>query len=120
MALRDWGFRVVIAPSFGGIFYNNCFRNGLLPVELPIEEVSAIASMVEATNGACRVTVDLEARSVSVGDKSFAFSVPNMLRTMLLKGVDEIDATLSLLPDINTFRSRDAVMRPWAYDAKPA
>ena len=64
-ALREFGFRAVIAPSFGGIFFNNCYRNGIVPVELPIEDVRAIAGEVEASGGAAQVTVDLEAQTVT-------------------------------------------------------
>ena len=64
-ALRDFGFRAVIAPSFGGIFFNNSFRNGLLPVELPIEQVKVLAAESDATGGLARISVDLEAQTVT-------------------------------------------------------
>lgn len=60
-ALREFGFRALIAPSFGGIFFNNCFRNGILPVELPIEAVRQLAEEVARSNGQAQVTVDLDA-----------------------------------------------------------
>jgi 3-isopropylmalate/(R)-2-methylmalate dehydratase small subunit len=90
-ALREFGFRAVIAPSFGGIFFNNCYRNGVVPVELPIEHVRSIAAEVEASRGAGQVTVDLEAQTViSPEGHRFAFSAPATLRQMLLQGLDEI------------------------------
>ena len=115
-ALREFGFRAVIAPSFGGIFFNNCFRNGIVPVELPIEQVREIAAEVEAAGGEAAVTVDLEAQSVgTAGGKRYPFSAPATLRMMLLEGVDEIELTLARREEIERFRNRDRVRRPWAY-----
>jgi 3-isopropylmalate/(R)-2-methylmalate dehydratase small subunit len=115
-ALREFGFRAVIAPSFGGIFFNNCYRNGIVPVELPIEEVSAIAKEVEQSAGAGRVTVDLEAQVVrSPSGREFRFTAPATLRQMLLQGVDEIELTLGRREAIERFRERDRARRPWAY-----
>ena len=115
-ALREFGFRAVIAPSFGGIFFNNCFRNGIVPVELPIEQVREIAAEVEAAAGEAAVTVDLEAQAVSTaGGKRYGFSAPATLRTMLLEGVDEIALTLARGGEIERFRGRDRLRRPWAY-----
>jgi 3-isopropylmalate/(R)-2-methylmalate dehydratase small subunit len=115
-ALREFGFRAVIAPSFGGIFFNNCFRNGIVPVELPIEQVREIAAEVEAAAGEAAVTVDLEAQAVSTaGGKRYGFTAPATLRTMLLEGVDEIALTLARGDEIERFRGRDRIRRPWAY-----
>ena len=115
-ALREFGFRAVIAPSFGGIFFNNCYRNGIVPVELPIENVRTIASEVEASNGAGQVTVDLETQSVtSPKGMRFCFSAPQTLREMLLQGIDEIALTLSKQQEIDRFRECDRARRPWAY-----
>ena len=115
-ALREFGFRAVIAPSFGGIFFNNCYRNGIVPVELPIEAVRAIVQEVEASGGEGKVTVDLEAQRVtSPGGKAYGFTAPPTLRQMLLEGVDEIDLTLSKRGEIERFRQGDRARRPWAY-----
>ena len=115
-ALRQWGFRAVIAPSFGGIFFNNCFRNGLLPVELPIEQIREIAGQMEAAQGQAQVTVDLEAETVTAPEgQVFSFKAPAVLRDMLLRGVDEIDLTLSRVGEIAAFRAKDQARRPWAY-----
>ena len=115
-ALREFGFRAVIAPSYGGIFFNNCFRNGIAPVELPIEQVRSIAAEVEASNGAGQVTVDLEQQVVlAPSGASYRFNAPEILRQMLLQGVDEIELTLSRSAEIERFRSRDRARRPWAY-----
>ena len=115
-ALREFGFRAVIAPSFGGIFFNNCYRNGIVPVELPIEQVRAIVAEVEASQGLGEVTVDLEAQAVtSPQGHRFAFPAPGALRRMLLQGMDEIALTLSRGEEIERFRARDRARRPWAY-----
>ena len=115
-ALREFGFRAVIAPSFGGIFFNNCYRNGIVPVELPIADVRAIVTEVDALRGAASVTVDLEAQTVtSPSGKEYRFTAPGTLRQMLLQGVDEIELTLSRGREIDAFRERDRARRPWAY-----
>ena len=115
-ALREFGFRAVIAPSFGGIFFNNCYRNGIVPVELPIEDVRRIAGEVEASGGAGQVTVDLESQTVtSPSGARSVFAAPATLRQMLLDGVDEISLTLARRGEIDGFRTRDRVRRPWAY-----
>ena len=115
-ALREFGFRAVIAPSFGGIFFNNCFRNGIVPVELPIEQVREIAAEVEAAGGDAPVTVDLEGQQVTTpAGNRYAFTAPATLRRMLLEGVDEIALTLARGEEIERFRERDRVRRPWAY-----
>ncbi len=115
-ALRDRGFRAVIAPSFGGIFYNNSFRNGLLPVELPDEQVRALAEEVSRGGGTRTVSVDLQALTVVSPDGHvLPFAVPTRLREMLLAGLDEVGHTLSLSDRIDAFRARDRTRRPWAY-----
>jgi len=115
-ALRHYGFRAVIAPSFGGIFFNNCFRNGLVPVELDIADVKAIAEQVTASDGQAKVTVDLESQTVVAPDgKALPFRSPPLMRRMLLEGLDEIALTLSRGSEIGTFRAGDNRKRPWAY-----
>ncbi|MBA2304023.1 MAG: 3-isopropylmalate dehydratase small subunit, partial [Acidobacteria bacterium] len=88
----------------------------ILPVELPIEVVRQIAAAVEESQGHTEVTVDLEGQKVSLpGGQAFAFRAPKLLREMLLKGVDEIDLTLSRADEIERFRSADRAKRPWSY-----
>jgi 3-isopropylmalate/(R)-2-methylmalate dehydratase small subunit len=119
-ALRDFGFRAVIAPSFGGIFFNNSFRNGLLPVELPIEQVKVLAAESDASGGLARISVDLEAQTVTApSGATFRFRSPPVLRRMLLDGVDEIGLTLSRAKEIAAFRTADSARRPWAYRMQP-
>jgi 3-isopropylmalate/(R)-2-methylmalate dehydratase small subunit len=115
-ALRAFGFRAVIAPSFGGIFFNNSFRNGLLPVELPIEAVRDLARQTQDGAGRAEVTVDLEAERVTAPDgTSHGFTSPRVLRRMLRDGVDEVGLTLSHGDEIEKFRRQDRERRPWAY-----
>ena len=115
-ALREFGFRAIVAPSYGGIFFNNCYRNGIVPIELPIEDVRKIVAEVEAGGGRTPVTVDLESQTVRTpAGLSFTFSAPETLRQMLLMGVDEIDYTLSHGEAIERFRAADRGRRPWAY-----
>ena len=120
-ALREFGFRAVIAPSFGGIFFNNCFRNGIVPVELPIEAVRRIVAEVEAAGGQAQVTVDLESQTVTApSGERFTFAAPQALRAMLLAGQDEIGLTLTRQVEIEAWRGGDRARRPWAYSAPRA
>jgi 3-isopropylmalate/(R)-2-methylmalate dehydratase small subunit len=115
-ALRDYGFRCVIAPSFGNILYGNMLKNGLLPVVLPEDDVERIADEVEARGGVQAVTVDLEANQVlSPSGCVYSFRVPEIYRQALLDGLDAIAATLRFREAILAFQERDRARRPWAY-----
>ncbi len=113
-ALRQFGFRCVIAPSFGAIFRNNCYRNGVLPVLLPAAEVQRLAD--EAEDGRLVLTVDLaECRIVRPDGSAVPFSVPPNDRNMLLEGLDAIGVTLKRQPEIQAFEDADRVARPWIW-----
>ena len=102
-ALLDFGIRCVIASSFADIFYNNCFKNGMLPVTLPEDQVEARFQLVAATVG-YQLTVDLESQSIS--DDSglhYAFEVDPFRRDCLLKGLDDIGLTLAHEDKIRAF-----------------
>jgi 3-isopropylmalate/(R)-2-methylmalate dehydratase small subunit len=115
-ALRQCGFRVVIAPSFGDIFYGNCFRNGIVPVALPEDTVVAMAQTAMAQGAAAAIDVDLQEQTVKTAQgELFSFRSPARLRAMLLGGLDEIDLTLTMRDDIDVFRGKDTTARPWAY-----
>lgn len=115
-AIADYGFRVLIAPSFGAIFQGNCIRNGLLPVELPLEQVEALAAWVAAAPQEHCVTVDLVACEVRTSDGArWPFTVPEVARSRLLEGRDEIAETLTHAPALAAWRERDRVLRPWVY-----
>lgn len=111
-ALAEYGFRIVIAPSFSPIFRGNCIRNGIAPVTLPAEAVAEVASTAEA---GLPVAVDLNAMTVAAGDASFAFALEDEARTMLMEGLDAIELTLKRRPEIEAFRAADAIRRPWIY-----
>ncbi|WP_308916218.1 3-isopropylmalate dehydratase small subunit [Jannaschia sp. LMIT008] len=112
-ALLDFGIRCVIAPSFADIFYNNCFKNGILPIALPQEQVDRI--MEDARNGEnARITVDLEAQEVWLTDGSrIPFEVDSFKRRCLLEGLDDVGLTLEKAPAIEAFESRMQGERPW-------
>ena len=115
-ALTGFGIRCVIAPSFGPIFFNNSFKNGLLPVVLQDSQVHELASQVESSNGKAPVTVDLEKCQVTGPQKQvYQFTVNDIYREMLLQGLDPIDATLRYEPRIAAFQEKDMDDRPWIY-----
>jgi 3-isopropylmalate/(R)-2-methylmalate dehydratase small subunit len=119
-ALRERGFRAVIAPSFGDTFFNNCFRNGVVPVRLPLEIVTALGVQLEADQGdapRCVVSVSLEDCTVRVAATGsvHGFELPPLLRRMLMDGLDEIALTRTQATAIETFRASDRGRRPWAY-----
>jgi 3-isopropylmalate/(R)-2-methylmalate dehydratase small subunit len=107
-ALQDYGFRALIAPSFADIFYNNCFKIGLLPVTLPEEQVEELLRRAQRTP-AYRLTVDLEAQRVS-DDQGFVadFRVDPFRRDCLLHGLDDIGLTLRHEADISAYEQRRA------------
>lgn len=115
-ALAGFGIRCVIAPSFADIFFNNCFKNGLLPVILKDIEVYALARQIEKSDGKGLVTVDLESCQVtSPRGQIYHFNVNKLYREMLLEGLDPIDATLRYEPEINSYQEKDRETRPWVY-----
>jgi 3-isopropylmalate/(R)-2-methylmalate dehydratase small subunit len=114
-ALMGLGFRAIIAPSFGDIFYNNCFQNGVLPIMLPEETVRAIADEVEAAPES-PLTVDLENRLITnARGLRIPFSIDDARRTALLEGLDEVGITLKRDPTIAAWQDRDRIRRPWIY-----
>ena len=117
-ALQAFGIRCVIAPSFGDIFYSNCFQNGVLPVVLPAKTVEALAAEVEATQGKGRVKIDLERCVVTApSGKESSFTLDAMLREAMLKGADQIDLTRARESQIAAFQDRDRQRFPWLYAA---
>ena len=110
-ALEDFGFRVIIAPSFADIFYNNCFKNGMLPVRLLEEQVDDLFKRCQTRDG-YELTVDLDKREIS--DKhglKLAFEVDTARRDSLLKGLDDIGQTLELLPKIEAYEAARGMAR---------
>jgi 3-isopropylmalate/(R)-2-methylmalate dehydratase small subunit len=110
-ALRDYGFRAVVAPSFGDIFESNCFQNGILPVRLPQQEVDAIAAELDAGG---ELTVDLAECAVTTpSGRRVAFAISGERREALLEGLDEIGLTLRLDGAIRAYQARELQLRPW-------
>jgi 3-isopropylmalate/(R)-2-methylmalate dehydratase small subunit len=115
-ALMGFGIRSVIAPSFGDIFRESSYKNGLLPVILPHDTVRRLIAAVEATGAGAEVTVDLENRRVTGPDNSVAsFEIEEDRRAMLLEGLDEIGLTLRDGAEINEYQRADRERRPWIY-----
>ncbi len=115
-ALADFGIRCIIAPSFAPIFFNNCFKNGLLPVILHDRQVHGLARQAEESEGRGLVTVDLESCKVTCPEgQIYHFDVNKLYREMLLQGLDPIDATLRYESKIAAFQEKDRVNRPWIY-----
>jgi len=114
-ALMDFGFRAVIAPSFSDIFYNNCMKNGMLPVILPPEEVRAVIDALVAAPGA-RVQVDLPGQTVKgPGGNVYPFRIDPFPKSCLLEGLDEIALTLAGEADIERYERERRKITPWLF-----
>jgi 3-isopropylmalate/(R)-2-methylmalate dehydratase small subunit len=113
-ALKEWGIRAVIAPSFGSIFASNCLNNGVLPVRLDEDTVETISADVMEDPLANQVTVDLEKRRIVSGDRVWEFDIGERERQMLLRGLSPIAMTLQSDDLISEFEADDARRRPWA------
>jgi 3-isopropylmalate/(R)-2-methylmalate dehydratase small subunit len=112
-ALLDFGIRAVISTSFADIFYNNCFKNGILPIVLPAEQVAVL--MEDAKKGAnARMTVDLVTQTVTASDgQTFSFEVDPFRKHCLLNGLDDIGLTLEKAASIDSYEKKAATLRPW-------
>ncbi len=114
-ALLDFGIRCVIAPSFADIFYNNCFKNGILPIRLPEEQVAALMDDAQGHN-TCRMTVDLEAQTITrANGDTVAFEIDPFRKHCLLEGLDDIGLTLKKAAEIDSFEARQRTSQPWLW-----
>ena len=114
-ALAEFGFRVLIAPSFGSIFRSNCIRNGLLPIVLPAERVETLAGSIHPDPQRRKILVDLETCSIESPDgQTHDFDIDAASRKTLLEGLDPIEVTLQLAEAIGAFKAEDRKRRPWA------
>ncbi|MBY0573559.1 MAG: 3-isopropylmalate dehydratase small subunit [Undibacterium sp.] len=112
-ALGQYGFRAIIAPSFADIFFNNCFKNGLLPIVLSEEEVDALFSAVNQQGG-LRLQIDLVAQTVRMQDgKSYSFDIDGFRKHCLINGLDDIDLTLQHAEKIRVFEEKHIAAQPW-------
>ena len=115
-ALEEYGFRTVIAPSFADIFFNNCFKNGMLPVILTAEQVDVLFKEEAATPN-YQLTIDLEAQQViRPNGETFSFSVDAFRKHCLLNGLDDIGLTLQDQDAIVAFESKAKAARPWVFN----
>jgi 3-isopropylmalate/(R)-2-methylmalate dehydratase small subunit len=118
-SLQEMGIRAIIGSSFGDIFFANCFQNGILPIVVDKEVVDALAADIEATQGAGRVSVDLEAQTIiSPSGKQLQFEIDPRRREGLLHGLDEVALTLQRDNEIRAFQAADREMRPWIHFAR--
>ena len=114
-ALLDYGFRVVIAPSFADIFFNNCFKNGILPIVLEEDQVDRLFSETEATEGYC-LSVNLPEQVITLPDgDTIAFEVDAFRKHCLLNGLDDIGLTMQHADDIRVYEERRKQEAPWLF-----
>jgi 3-isopropylmalate/(R)-2-methylmalate dehydratase small subunit len=118
-SLQEMGVRAIIGSGFGDIFFANCFQNGILPIVVEKAIVDSLAAEIEATQGAGRVCIDLEAQTiVSPSGKQHKFEIDPRRREGLLQGLDEVALTLQRDSEISAFQAADRAVRPWIYFAR--
>ena len=116
-ALDEYGFRAVLAPSFADIFFNNSFKNGLLPIVLNEKDIDELFQQAEAEEG-YQLTVDLQAQTVTRPDgKQYSFEIDEFRKHCLLNGLDDIGLTLEDADAIRAFEEKHRRSQPWLFDA---
>jgi 3-isopropylmalate/(R)-2-methylmalate dehydratase small subunit len=114
-ALLDYGFRVIIAPSFADIFFNNCFKNGILPIVLAEAKVDQLFNEVAASEG-YQLSVDLEAQVITTpGGETISFEVDAFRKHCLINGLDDIGLTLQHVGDIKAYEEKRKQQAPWLF-----
>ena len=111
-ALNDFGIRCIIAPSFADIFYNNCFKNGMLPIRLPQEEIDQLMKVAERGE---QIEVNLPEQKIRFGNSEISFDVDGTSKHNLLNGLDDIGLTLERAPQINNFEDKQKQTNNWLY-----
>ncbi|GLR25830.1 3-isopropylmalate dehydratase small subunit [Limnobacter litoralis] len=111
-ALQQYGFKVIVAPSYADIFFNNCFKNGLLPIVLKEEEIKRIFAAIEKSPG-LTMTVDLESQQVEIDSMRFSFDVEPFRKHCLMNGLDDIGLTLNHADEIKAFEAKRLASQPW-------
>jgi 3-isopropylmalate/(R)-2-methylmalate dehydratase small subunit len=115
-ALEDYGFRVIIAPSFADIFFNNCFKNGMLPIVLSADDVDNLFKETEASEG-YQLNIDLSAQTINTpSGKSYIFDVDAFRKHCLLNGLDDIGLTMQHQDAIKAFEKKHQVAQPWLFN----
>ena len=112
-ALRDFGIKAVIASSFGDIFYNNCFKNGVLPIQLSKEQIEDLFKLSQDTIK--EISVSLDAKKLKIGDIEYEFSVEDNLLERIIYGLDDVDITLQDKELIKDFESNRIKNKPWIF-----
>ena len=114
-ALEDYGFRAIIAASFADIFFNNCFKNGLLPIRLAAEQVDELFKAVAAHAG-YKLAIDLEQQAISAPDgRIYKFEVEAFRKHCLLNGLDDIGLTLQHVDEIKVYEANHRAVQPWLF-----
>jgi 3-isopropylmalate/(R)-2-methylmalate dehydratase small subunit len=112
-ALEDFGFRCLIAPSFADIFYNNCFKNGILPIKLPKEDIAKLMKDAERGSNAT-VTIDLESQEITEPDGgTIKFDLHPFLKECLINGLDDIALTMKKAEKIDSYEAKQQAAQPW-------
>ena len=112
-ALRDFGIKTVIASSFGDIFYNNCFKNGVLPIKLSKEQIEELFSQTQDTSN--EITVSLDAKKLTIASVEYSFEVEDNLLERIIYGLDDVDITLQDKDVIKEFEDSRMKSKPWIY-----
>lgn len=113
-ALLDFGITCIIAPSFADIFYNNCFKNGILPIKLPQNTVD---DLMEKAQNLETFKVDLESQKVIIDNEEYEFEIDAFRKKCLLQGLDDIGLTLEKTDQITAFENKQKQLQPWLYKA---
>jgi len=113
-ALLDFGIQCVIAPSFADIFYNNCFKNGILPIVLKNSEIDELLEFSKSPNNSA--TVNLPKQEVQFGEKIFKFEIDSFKKHCLIEGLDDIGLTLQKSQKIANFEEKNRQLTPWLYN----
>tara|TARA_R110002124_G_scaffold64985_2_gene177641 strand:+ start:449107 stop:449709 length:603 start_codon:yes stop_codon:yes gene_type:complete len=111
-AILDFGIRCIISSSYADIFYNNCFKNGILPIILPKEQVEALMDASEADKSR-KVTIDLENQTILSGNQSYDFDIDPFRKHCLMNGLDDIGLTLAKNTEISSFEQNYKSQHPW-------
>ena len=112
-ALQEWGIKAVIGSTFGSIFYGNCIRNGLLPIQLSPHDLQKLIDFVEKDPESNQILIDLETLSINFGSSEINFEFDKKYQASLLEGLDEIQQTLKLNDEISSFEEKHLEQNPW-------
>jgi 3-isopropylmalate/(R)-2-methylmalate dehydratase small subunit len=115
-ALEDYGFRAIIAPSFADIFFNNCFKNGMLPIVLSADDVDALFKETESAEG-YKLNIDLSTQTITTpSGKTYKFEVDAFRKHCLLNGLDDIGLTMQHQDAIKAFETKHKAVQPWLFN----